>query len=319
MTLDFGALITTCASLLLLIVVGFILRKIGLLDESFSKGLSTLVAKAALPFLIIHSVTSLEYSAEKLKNGLWILLFGTLAHVFMALAAKLVFSRVRDIDEKKIYEYGCIFSNCAFIGYPILKALFGDIGLFYGAFYVITYNLGCWSYGALIMAKGKPERKVSVKNIFVNIGTVSCAIGLLLYVLQIPIPAFMQTTMNHIGSLCTPLSLLVTGSLVAAMPLKNLFSNLKLYAFCAVKLLLLPISAAFILHLVGASALIGEIDLTVFLAVMIGLPSAAFTSLFANMYDVKPAYAGQLVSLCTLLSPFTVLAVIKITEWILMI
>ena len=319
MNLNFSALITTCASLLLLILMGFILRKIKLLDEAFTKSLSSLVAKAALPFLIIHSITNLEFSSEKLKNGLLILMFGTLAHVFMAFAAKLVFSRTRNIDEKKIYEYGCVFSNCAFIGYPILSALFGEIGLFYGAFYVITYNLGCWSYGALIMAKGKPNHKITVKNIFINVGTVSCAAGLLLYILQIPIPAFLQTTMNHIGNLCTPLSLLVTGSLVAAMPLRNVFANPKLYAFCAVKLIALPVLAASILHLCGASALIGEINLTVFLAVMIGLPPAAFTSLFANMYDVKPSYAGQLVSLGTMLSSVTILLVIKITELILTI
>ncbi|MBQ8497925.1 MAG: AEC family transporter [Clostridia bacterium] len=319
MNLDFQALITTCISLLLLIAVGFIFRKIGILDEDFTKKLSSLVAKAAMPFLIVHSITSLAFSTEKLINGLLILFFGTLAHTFMALAAKLIFCRTRDFDEKKIYEYGCIFSNCAFIGYPILNALFGEIGLFYGAFYVITYNLGCWSYGMIIMSRGKPERKITVRKMFINIGTVACAIGLALYISQIPIPSFLRTTMNHIGSLCTPLSLLVTGSLLAAMPLKNVFCNPKLYAFCGVKLILLPLIAALLLHLCGVSALIAEIDLTVFLAMMIGLPPAAMTSLFANMYDVKPSYAAQLVSLGTMLSPLTILIVIKLTEMILLI
>lgn len=319
MNLDFQALITTCISLLLLIAVGFIFRKIGILDEDFTKKLSSFVAKAAMPFLIVHSITSLAFSTEKLINGLLILFFGTLAHTFMALAAKLIFCRTRDFDEKKIYEYGCIFSNCAFIGYPILNALFGEIGLFYGAFYVITYNLGCWSYGMIIMSRGKPERKITVRKMFINVGTVACAIGLALYISQIPIPSFLKTTMNHLGSLCTPLSLLVTGSLLAAMPLKNVFFSPKLYAFCGVKLVLLPLIAALILHLCGVSALIAEMDLTVFLAIMIGLPPAAMTSLFANMYDVKPSYAAQLVSLGTMLSPLTILIVIKITELILLI
>lgn len=317
MELNFSSLITTCISLLLLIAAGFIFRKIGILDEDFTKKLSSLVAKAAMPFLIVHSITSLEFSTEKLKNGALILLFGTAAHIFMALAAKLFFCRAHNADEKKIYEYACIFSNCAFIGYPILKALFGDIGLFYGAFYVITYNLGCWSYGVLLM--GKREKKLPVWKLFVNIGTIACAVGLAIYITQIPLPSFLKTTMNHLGSLCTPLSLLVTGSLVAAMPLKNVFCNPKLYAFCAVKLIALPITAAFILHFCGVASLIGEINLTVFLSLMIGLPPAAMTTLFANMYDVKPSYAAQLVSLGTMLSPLTILIVIKITEMILLI
>ena len=154
---------------------------------------------------------------------------------------------------------------------------------------------------------------------FTNIGTVACAIGLALYISQIPIPSFLKTTMNHLGSLCTPLSLLVTGSLLAAMPLKNVFCNPKLYAFCGIKLVVLPLIAALILHFCGVSALIAEMDLTVFLAIMIGLPPAAMTSLFANMYDVKPSYAAQLVSLGTMLSPLTILIVIKLTELILLI
>ena len=73
------------------------------------------------------------------------------------------------------------------------------------------------------------------------------------------------------------------------------------------------------MHLCGISALIGEIDLSVFLALMIGLPPAAMTTLFAHIYDVKPSYAAQLVSLGTILSPLSILVVMKLTEMILLI
>ena len=319
MDLNFASLITTCVSLLLLIAAGFVFRKLGILDEDFTKKLSALVAKAAMPFLIVHSITNLEFSTEKLKNGALILLFGTAAHIFMALAAKLFFCRTHQVDEKKIYEYACIFSNCAFIGYPILSALFGEIGLFYGAFYVVTYNLTCWSYGVLLMAKGKNGYRFTLKNMFLNVGMISCILGFLLYALQIPIPSFIRSTTMYMGNLCTPLSLLVTGSLLATIPLAKMFSNLKLYLFCSFKLVALPLLFALVLHLCGANVLIGDIDLTVFLAVMVSLPPAALTSLFANMFDVKPPFAAQLVSLGTLLSPFTTLLVIKAVEWISLI
>jgi predicted permease len=232
----------------------------------------------------------------------------------MSVFAKLIFCRSKDIDEKKIYEFGSIFSNCAFIGYPILSALFGEIGLFYGAFYVVTYNLGCWSYGVLLMAKGKAGHKITIKSMFLNVGMISCILGFLLYAMQVPIPDFLRTTAMHVGNLCTPLSLIVTGSLLATIPLTKMFSNYKLYLFCAVKLVALPLLFALAVHLCGANRLIGDINLTVFLAVMVSLPPAALTSLFANMYDVKPPFAAQLVSLGTLLSPFTTLLVIKITQ-----
>jgi predicted permease len=319
MGVNFTSLISTCASLFLLIVLGFILRKTGITDEDFSKKLSTLVAKAGMPFLMIYSITSLEFSSEKLRNGIWILIFGSLAHFLMAVLAKLIFCRAKDMNEKKIYEFGCIFSNCAFIGYPILGALFGEVGLFYGAFYVVTYNLGCWSYGVLLMAKGTSGYKITFKSMFLNVGMISCILGFLLYALQIPIPGFLRTTAMHVGNLCTPLSLIVTGSLLATIPLKKMFTNHKLYLFCAVKLIALPVLFALAIHLCGAERLIGDINLTVFMAVMVSLPPAALTSLFANMYDVKPPFAAQLVSLGTLLSPFTTLLVIKITQIVCLI
>ena len=319
MSVDFSSLISTCASLFLLIALGFLLRKTGVVDEDFSKKLSTLVAKAGMPALMIYSITNLEFSSEKLKNGIWILIFGSLAHFLMAVFAKLIFCRTKNIDEKKIYEFGCIFCNCAFIGYPILNALFGEIGLFYGAFYVVTYNLGCWSYGVMLMAKGKAGHKITLKTMFLNVGMISCILGFLLYALQVPIPGFLRSTGMHLGNLCTPLSLIVTGSLLATIPLRKMFSNYKLYLFCAVKLVALPLLFALAIHLCGANRLIGDIDLTVFLAVMVSLPPAALTSLFANMYGVKPPFAAQLVSLGTLLSPLTTLLVIKMTQIVCLI
>lgn len=319
MNINFSSLISTCVSLLLLIALGFFLRKIKILDDDFSKKLSTLVAKAGMPCLMIYSITGLEFSSEKLRGGVLILLFGSLAHILMAVLAKLIFSRVQNADEKKIYEFGSIFSNCAFIGYPILSALFGEIGLFYGAFYVVTYNLGCWSYGVFLMAKGKSGYQFTLKNMFLNVGMISCILGFLLYALQIPIPSFIRSTTMYLGNLCTPLSLLVTGSLLATIPLAKMFSNFKLYLFCSFKLIALSLILALPIHLCGADALIGDINLTVFLAVMVSLPPAALTSLFANIYDVKPSFAAQLVSLGTLLSPLTTLLVIKTVEWICLI
>ena len=152
--MNFEALLSTALSLFLFILIGFVLYKAGVVDTDLTKKLSGFVAKAAQPFLIIWSVVKLEYSPENLKNGMIVLGFSVLLHIFLALAAKLFFSRTADADERKIHEFGCIFTNCAFVGFPILNALFGEAGLFYGAFYVIVYNLAVWSYGVVIMARG---------------------------------------------------------------------------------------------------------------------------------------------------------------------
>ncbi len=321
MNINIGDLIPTSFCLFLLILAGFIARKRKILDETLTKGLSIVVAKIGQPFLIIYSITKLDFSLLNLKNGLLVLLFGILAHACMIGLSLIIFMRVKDGDEKRIYEFAFTFCNCAFIGFPILEALFGEIGLFYGAFYVVSYNLGVWSFGIWLMSHGKVDGGFTPRKMIINSGTIPCFIGLGLYIAQLPIPDMLESVfmraMDTLGSLCTPLSLIVTGSLVAAMPLKRLFLNPKFYGFLAVKLVALPLLAAVILRFTGISALFTDIDLAVFFTVMIALPPAAFTTLFANIYDVKPSYAAQLISLGTLLSPFTILLVTKLAEFIL--
>ena len=317
MNINIADLIPTSLCLFLLILVGFVARKAKIIDADLTKGLSTVVVKVAQPFLIIYSITELDFSALNLKNGLLVLGFGILSHALTIALAFILFSRIKDIDEKKIYQFAFTFCNCAFIGFPILNSLFGEIGLFYGAFYVISYNLGVWSFGVWLMSRGKAESGVTVRKIFINAGTVPCFIGLALYIVQIPLPDFLMTAMDTMGSLCTPLSLIVTGSLVAALPLREFFLNPKFYGFLAAKLVALPLLLAVILRFTGISALIADIDLAVFLTVMVALPPAAFTTLLATLYDVKPSYSAQLISLGTILSPFTILLVMKVVEFIL--
>ena len=317
MNINIADLIPTSLCLFLLILVGFVARKAKIIDADLTKGLSTVVVKVAQPFLIIYSITKLDFSALNLKNGLLVLGFGILSHALTIALAFILFSRIKDIDEKKIYQFAFTFCNCAFIGFPILNSLFGEIGLFYGAFYVISYNLGVWSFGVWLMSRGKAESGVTVRKIFINAGTVPCFIGLALYIVQIPLPDFLMTAMDTMGSLCTPLSLIVTGSLVAALPLREFFLNPKFYGFLAVKLVALPLLLAVILRFTGITALFADIDLAGFLTVMVALPPAAFTTLLATLYDVKPSYSAQLISLGTILSPFTILLVMKVVELIL--
>jgi len=95
-----------------------------------------------------------------------------------------------DIDEKKLSEFSMVFGNIGFLGLPILDSLFGDKGVFMGAFFVASFNVLIWTLGIVILAKGRDDIKVTVKKIFLNYGTVPCAIGLLLFVLNFKLPDF---------------------------------------------------------------------------------------------------------------------------------
>ena len=130
--MNFSSLLSIIATLFLLLVAGYVSRKTGIINEVASKNLSKLIVQLGQPMLIIGSLLSVEFTVANLKQGLLIIALGFMAHLILSVLAYLFCLPIRNLDERKITEFSAIFANCGFIGFPIMKALFGDIGLFWG-------------------------------------------------------------------------------------------------------------------------------------------------------------------------------------------
>ncbi|MBQ3125471.1 MAG: AEC family transporter, partial [Clostridia bacterium] len=141
------ALINTVACLFLLLAAGYAARKLGIINDIFSKGLSTLIIKIGQPALIINSLIRTTYDPEGLKEGLFIVVLGFGLHLFMAVYAYFSCRPIRDLDERKLSEFAMVFTNCGFIGFPILESVIGEKGLFWGAFFFISFHTITWTWG----------------------------------------------------------------------------------------------------------------------------------------------------------------------------
>jgi len=306
------SVLKTAITMFLILAVGFIAGKMKIIDSTASKRLSTLVICVGQPFMIINSQISLEYSADRLKNGFLVLGAGLVIHGIMSVIAYFTALKIKDMDTRKITEYTIIFANCGFMGYPLLESMLGDIGMFYGSFYIIVFNLVVFTWGMIILGRGRKDIKMNPKKMILNYGTVPCVIGLLLYILQLPIPAPLASAASYLGSVCTPLSLLVTGALLATMTPKQIFAKPQLYLVSLMKLVALPILICVLAKMLGFSD-----TLVYFFTLMSGMPSAANAVLFAETYDVNPSYAASTVGVTTLFSVATIPLIIWFTGFIL--
>ena len=142
-----------------------------------------------------------------------------------------------------------------------------------------------------------------------NYGTTPCIIVLVLYIWQLDLPDFFLNACTYLGNLCTPLSTLVIGGLLATCTLRELFLNRKIYLFCVLKLLILPTVIIFIARLCQLPE-----TMIYLVAVMSGLPTAANTAMFAEIYDIKPRYAAQAVGMSSLLSVVTIPLLLMIAK-----
>ena len=314
--MNFSALLTIIATLFLLMACGFYARKRGIIDDVASKRLSSLIIKIGQPMMIISALTEAEFSYDNLRDGLWIVLLGMVFHVVVGVLAFLLCKGFREPDERKITEFSLMFTNGGFIGFPIMEALFGPKGLFLAAFFNISFHLFIWSWGIAILARGRSDIKLTVRKVFVNLGSVPCLIGVLIYMLAIPfpgfaLPAFLSKFMLYLSNLCTPISVLITGALLATRTPKQIFGSPKIYYFSAMKLITLPLIVCVIGKLIGLPH-----DMVLFATVEAALPSAASITMFSEMYGLNSGYASQTVGTSSLLSVGTMPVILLVAEWI---
>ncbi|MBQ9784759.1 MAG: AEC family transporter [Clostridia bacterium] len=328
----FPKLLAIMITLFLLMICGYICRKKGIIDTSASKALSRLIITVGQPMLIISALTNATFDERHIRIAWQVVLISFCMHALMALMAFLFCKLLKkNPDQNKIFEFSLVFANAGFIGFPILDSIFGGVekglGSFMGAFYVIAFHLFLWTWGIMILARGRDDIKLTPKKILVNYGTVPCAVGLLIFIgkgmvlSNDSLAAIADTVMpaieatgsffSYLGSLCTPISVLVTGALLATIPFSQMFSNVKLYLHSAIKLFAFPVIicllAKLVLGLISAAnpALLSPdtVQIYVLLATaMAGVPSAATITMLAELYDIEPAYASQSVGMTSIIA-----------------
>lgn len=309
--MSLASLLSTVATLALLLIIGFGAGKLGYVDALSTERLSTLIVKIGQPFLIINSLISQEYSAENLKTGLKILALGLCLHAFMALIAFLLARPVKDFDEQKLSEYSMFFANCGFIGFPIVNSIYGAEGLFYGAFYIVSFHLFVWTWGILILARKRKDIKVTPKSIIMNFGTMPCLIGFVLYASQLPLPAPVLQLSSYLAAICTPISIIISGANIARRSLKKMLTNKNVYWVNVVKLVVMPFLVALATWLIGLPEY-----MIVFGTIMAAMPCPAVVTMFGELYRISPGYAAELVGSSTIFCTLSIFPMVSFAQFL---
>lgn len=326
--MNFDALNTVIATLFIIMVVGFICRKVGIIDDAASKKLSALILKIGQPAMIINSLASAKYTEENLQVAGIVVVLGFILHaIFAILAYFMCLPLKKNLDERKITEYSLVFNNCAFIGFPIFQALFPENGLFMAAFLIISFNVLIWTWGLSIFARGRDDIKLTVKKVLFNYGTVPCAIGFILFMLKNPaiqfdlfgtqiqgftLPEFMLNGLQYLHNLCTPISLLITGALIATQTKKQLFGKWQIYYFNVMKLFVIPVIVCLICKLIGLPYIYA-----MFATAAAALPAASSVSMFSEMYGLDSGYSSVTVGTSSLLSVISLPLTLMLSDIIL--
>jgi len=301
------------AMLFLAMVFGIYARLRGFVDDAGTKTLSKILVNVTSPLLIVSSF-QLDFDPRLLSDGLFILLGSVIIHVAVTFLGVLLFKWQKEPEKNKILRFALIFGNCAFLGYPVLNVIFGEgVGVFYGAFYTLMFNVYIWTYGITMLQKGKENaEKPSIRKILLNAGTIASAIGMILFLTGTKLPSFVGGAVDLVGNMTFPLSMIIIGSLVATLDIKKILTNKSVYVFCAFKLILLP------LIVIGFSKLLSLPPVLAYMFItMCAVPSATNSAIFAELYDCDSKLAAQCVGVSTVFSMATLPAMIWLAGIIL--
>ena len=287
--------------LFIYIVIGYSAAVKGVMDEEFSKKISWVVVNVANPALTISAVVNGDgtIKGKDLLFTVEISIVILVVMVLLSLALPVLF-RVEK-KEKNVYRLMTAFNNIGFMGFPVIAAVYGQEALLYAAIFSMLFNVLMYTYG-IQTAQGEGMGKIQWGKIM-NIGVVSSIIAIGIYLLEIPTPQFFNTTMSGLSGLTAPLSMMVIGISLAGIPLRELFTDVRMLLYSLTKLLVLPVLFMPLINRVVSNEMLCGVCM-----IMIATPAASMNAMLVQQYggEKEAKLAARGVALTTLLSVVTI-------------
>ncbi|MCR4650919.1 MAG: AEC family transporter [Lachnospiraceae bacterium] len=289
--------------LFILIGTGYLLNKVHILGGQVDKQITRLILFCTMPMMVLNSVLS---NTGKRDYGS-IITFSIISVIGYLALPVLAFIFVKLIRVKKglqgLYMFMFIFGNVGFMGFPVVSALFGEDKVIYAGVVNIVFNLLAYSYGVYIMSldgEGEETVKISFKT-FLTPGISISAISLVLYFTGVNFPQVIKAPVAYLANTTTPLAMLVIGSTLAGISMKEVFTDKKVYIFVALRFFVFPLLIYPLMKL-----LIKDEFILHFSFIMLIMPVANSSVLYAKQYGSDEDMAAKAVFMSTLLSIVTI-------------
>jgi hypothetical protein len=321
--MNFLSVFAKMVELFLIIILGYIATKIGVMNRTVKASLSKIILNISMPCTILASVMMAD-SLPGVSQILRLLAVSFLTYgVLFVLAKVTAFALRMKGSEKAAAEFGILFANVGFIGFPVTYAIFGESSTFYTSVFNMPFNLLCYSLGVYLIKKGNQEDMISEKkagtvlenagnqesktkkslakataDLLLNPGLIAAVIGLVMALVAWQGPLLVGETCELVGGITTPGALLIIGAALAEMPIAEMFNNGKAYLVTFISVIVTPVVMYLIFAPFTASdpLLLGE---TVIISAM---PVATAGTMLCVEYGGDEKFMAQITFLSTLVS-----------------
>ena len=297
--------------LFLMIFMGYLIVKTGLVRDDDSKVLSKIILYLIVPCVIVNAF-QVDYTTDTVKG----LLIAFAASVMTQVVLLIVISASGKLLHLNEVEIASVYySNSGNLIVPIVTFILGQEWVLYGCVFMSVQLVFLWTHCKKIISR---EASYDWKKIILNINMISIFIGVVLFFTKICLPEIIGNTLASVGTMIGPASMIVTGMLFAGMNLKQIFANKRVYFITFLRLIAVPLIALVLIklsNLASFSADGNKIMLIVFLAII--TPSASTVTQMCQVYGNDSRYASAINVMTTLLSIITMPVMVMLFQMIM--
>ena len=302
--MELEVIITQMVLLFIIMAIGFVVGKTKLLTPDGNKLLTRIVLFIGLPCTILNSVFENEIDLT-IGDTLYFLLMALLTFaIAFAVSIPVIYLLGGDKKNRGLLNFMSVFSNCGFMGFPVVIAIMGLSSAYYVALFNIPFNVLVFSIGIFMISSGKTgDGAVTQFNpkSLINPVLIVALIAIPIALIGFKPPQIIADAIKITGNLTTPGGMLVIGSTLAHMHFKSILSEWRIIPVTLLKLIAIPVVTWFILkNIISNEMLLGV------LVLVSAMPSAAMASMLAIEYGGNEKTASAGVFLTTLLCGVTV-------------
>ena len=291
------SLLTMQGMMFLMILIGAGMRKIQIVTTEGRRSMTNLVVNLILPSNILYAFSKADASAFRS-------MLVVVAMAFLIQLAWYLLSRVlwRGMDESRrgVMRYAFQFSNCGYLGNPVIEGLYGAPGLVYASVFLLPVRLFMWSVGLECFQKGAGSLRKTIERALTHPCVVATILGVVWMFFPVGLPDFLYNTISGFNQCLTPMNMLVIGFIMAETDLKKMFCK-DLFVITVLRLLLQPLAVLAACRLLNLETLVAEV-----VTVLVSMPVANTTALLASQHDCDYTFASNVVVFTTLVSMITI-------------